>query len=136
MKITNNTRLFLIFITIQTLLCSCSQDVTEFYEDHKLVFWFNEEISRALLDDGAETLTFYVNNIAVATSSVDDVYWETAPSCDDSEAILAKALLSNKRNSFLLKVTDQTGFEYYTTIKNTIHPQSCNTIEIGISKLK
>ncbi|HQV77989.1 MAG TPA: hypothetical protein PLJ42_04690 [Chitinophagales bacterium] len=135
-KTSNKTILLLIFIAIQTMLSSCSQDVTEYYEDHKLVFWFDEETSRSLLDDGAETLTFYVDNKVVATSSVDDVYWETAPLCDDSEAISTKALLSNKRNSFLLKVVDQTGFEYYTDVKNTIHPQSCNAIKIGISRLK
>ena len=120
-----------LFITIITLLSSCAQDPTEFLEYHKMVFWFNEETSRNLLDDGAETLTFYVDNEVVATSTVDDVFWETAPSCDDSTAITANVLISNKRYKIEIKVKDQTGFVYYYDFTNTINPLSCNAIQVG-----
>jgi hypothetical protein len=114
-----------------TLLGSCAQDPTEFLEYHKMVFWFNEETSRNLLNDGAETITFYVDNELVATSTVDDIFWTTAPSCDESTSISANALISNKRDKFVFTVKDQTGFVYYYDIKNTIHPLSCNAIEVG-----
>lgn len=131
MKAIRKTCFMSLFITIMTLLSSCAQDPTEFLEYHKMVFWFNEETYVKLLDDGAETLTFYVDNEVVATTNVDDVFWTTAPSCDDSTAITANVLISNKRNKFVFTVKDQTGFVYYYDIKTTIHPLSCNAIEMG-----
>lgn len=131
MKSIRRTCFMSLFITIMTLLGSCAQDPTEFLEYHKMVFWFNEETSRNLLNDGAETLTFYVDNELVATSTVDDIFWETVPSCDESTSISANVLISNKRDKFVFTVKDQTGFVYYYDIKNTIHPLSCNAIEVG-----
>jgi hypothetical protein len=114
MNAIRKTCIMSLFITIMTLLSSCAQDPTEFLEYHKMVFWFNEETSRNLLDDGAETLTFYVDNEVVAKTSVDDVFWSTAPSCDDSTAITFTIVLISKNDSNIeIKVKDQTGFEYY-----------------------
>lgn len=125
-----------ILLVFLSLLNSCSQNVLDVGDRYKIVFWFNEVNSRLLLDDNAETLTFYVNGNAAATSSVDDVYWETAPSCNDSTAIITYADLLPKNRTIFYKVTDQTGFEYFNGTY-TLVANSCNVIEIGpVTKFK
>ncbi|MBK8352373.1 MAG: hypothetical protein IPL21_12010 [Saprospirales bacterium] len=64
-----------LFITIMSLLSSCSQNFLEVGDRYKVVFWFDEATSRQLLDDGADSLTFYINyNNAVIKTSVDDFF--------------------------------------------------------------
>ena len=126
-KISNNLITLSFLALIVTLLSSCSQDVGDRY---KVVFWFNEDNSRLLLDDGAETLSFSINGQVVATSPVDDIFWETAPSCDDGEAIKTQVDLLPRNSNIIYSVTDQTGFVYFNGNKQLI-TNSCNAIEIG-----
>jgi len=118
------------------LISSCSQNVLDVGDRYKVVFWFNEANSRLLLDDNAETLTFYINNNAVATSYVDDIFWTAAPSCDDTNAITTQVDLLPRNRTIFYKVTDQTGFEYFSGTQQLI-TNTCNAIEIGpITKFK
>ena len=136
MKSINKIIASTLLVAILSLLSSCSESIFDVGDRYKIVFWFNEETSGLLRDDNAETLTFYVNNKAVETSSTDDIYWETAPSCDDSTAIITHADLLPKNNTIFYKVTDQTGFEYFSGTR-TLVTNSCNAIEIGpITKFK
>ena len=127
-----------LFITIMTLLSSCSQNIFDVADRYKVVFWFNEETSRQLLDDGADSLTFYINyNNAVIKTSVDDVFWSTAPSCDDSTALSFTIDLLPKESNIYFTLKDQTGFEYYSSTFQLLPHNSCNAIEIGpITKFK
>lgn len=87
MKSLNKTIALFFFTLPIALLSSCSQSIFDVADRYKVVFWFNEETSRQLLYDGADTLTFYVNFKAVATSPVDDIFWTATPACDDTTAI-------------------------------------------------
>lgn len=127
-----------LFITIMSLLSSCSQNFLEVGDRYKVVFWFDEATSRQLLDDGADSLTFYINyNNAVIKTSVDDVFWTTAPSCDDSTALSFTIDLLSKESNIYFNVKDQTGFEYYSSRFQLLPHNSCNAIKIGpITKFK
>ncbi|MEZ5055368.1 MAG: hypothetical protein R2807_11520, partial [Chitinophagales bacterium] len=106
---------------------SCTENIFDVADRYKVVFWFNQETSSALLNDGAETLTFYINDKAVATSNIDDIYWETAPSCDDTSAISTTIDLLPKLSTISYKVTDQTGYEYFNGTQN-LTTNYCNKI--------
>ena len=134
----NKTLAFLLFVIAISSLSSCSQNFLEVGDRYKVVFWFNEETSRQLLDDGADSLTFYINyNNAVIKTSVDDVFWTTAPSCDDSTALSFTIDLLSKESNIYFNVKDQTGFEYYSSRFQLLPHNSCNAIKIGpITKFK
>ena len=138
MNAIRKTCLMAIIITIMSLLSSCSQNFLEVGDRYKVVFWFDEATSRQLLDDGADSLTFYINyNNAVIKTSVDDVFWTTAPSCDDSTALSFTIDLLSKESNIYFNVKDQTGFEYYSSRFQLLPHNSCNAIKIGpITKFK
>ncbi len=138
MKSIRKTCFMSLFITIMSLLSSCSQNFLEVGDRYKVVFWFDEATSRQLLDDGADSLTFYINyNNAVIKTSVDDVFWTTAPSCDDSTALSFTIDLLSKESNIYFNVKDQTGFEYYSSRFQLLPHNSCNAIKIGpITKFK
>ena len=134
----NKTFSFLVLAIAISSLSSCSQNIFDVADRYKVVFWFNEETSRQLLDDGADSLTFYINyNNAVIKTSVDDVFWSTAPSCDDSTALSFTIDLLPKESNIYFTVKDQTGFEYYSSTFQLLPHNSCNAIKIGpITKFK
>jgi len=138
MKSIRKTCFMSLLITIMALLSSCSQNFLEVGDRYKVVFWFDEATSRQLLDDGADSLTFYINyNNAVIKTSVDDVFWTTAPSCDDSTALSFTIDLLSKESNIYFNVKDQTGFEYYSSRFQLLPHNSCNAIKIGpITKFK
>lgn len=113
-----------------TLLSSCSQSIFDVADRYKTVFWFNETTSRALLDDNADSLFIYVNYKLVASTAVDDIFWATAPSCDDNTAITKEIDLLRKENPIIVSVKDQTGFVYFNK-SQSLTTNSCNAIEIG-----
>lgn len=128
--------LYASLILFMFICISCSQNVLDVADRYKIVFWFNEANSRLLLDDGAETLTFYVNGHAVATSAVDDIFWTSAPACDDSLSIFAQVDLFPRNRTIIYSIKDQTGFEYLNG-SSMLSTNFCNTIEIGpITKFK
>jgi len=134
----NKTFSFLVLAIAISSLSSCSQNIFDVADRYKVVFWFNEATSRQLLDDGADSLTFYINyNNAVIKTSVDDVFWSTAPSCDDSTALSFTIDLLPKESNIYFTVKDQTGFEYYSSTFQLLPHNSCNAIKIGpITKFK
>lgn len=78
-----------------------------------IVFWYNQANSVFLVNDGATSLTYYVNG-AVVGSSAASVYWTGAPNCDQSGSVTVKKDLGSvKSKSFTYSVKDQTGYEYY-----------------------
>lgn len=134
MKSLNKTISLFFFTLLITLLSSCTRDIFDVADRYKVVFWFDEETSRQLLYDGADTLTFYVNYKAVATSTVDDIFWTTAPSCDDTTAISVQLSLLHKENPIIFYIEDQNGAIYYSGTKSLsselLSPGYCNTIEL------
>ena len=135
-KILNKTAFLMFLVIIISFLSSCSQNVFDVADRYKVVFWFNETNSRSLLDDGADTLTFYINYQPVKKTAVDDVFWTAAPSCDDSTALSLLIDLLPRESKIYFSVKDQTGFEYYNGTQQLLI-NSCNAIEIGpITKFK
>ena len=137
MNAIRKTCLMAIIITIMSLLSSCSQNIFDVADRYKVVFWFNEANSRLLLDDGADSLTFYINYQPVKKTSVDDVFWTAAPSCEDSTALSLTIDLLPRESNIYFTVKDQTGFEYYSSTFQLLPHNSCNAIKIGpITKFK
>lgn len=122
-----------LLLIVISLISSCTQDNVG--DRYKVVFWFNESNSRLMLDDGANSLTFYINEKAVATSVVDDVFWATAPACESANAITAHVDLLPREKTIRFKVIDQSGFEYASGTTNLV-TNYCNTIEIIPSDTK
>lgn len=129
-----------LILMIISLVSSCSDGIFNVHEQYKLVFWFNESSSRTFLDDGADSLTIYVNGKSVAKTPVDDVYWATSPTCDDKTAITATITLKpSQAEKVFISAKDQTGFEYQSSVlnlKSTLENNYCNSIEIVPSELK
>lgn len=83
-----------------------------------VVFWYDSTASAGLQNDGALSLTFYINKV-VSGSSATSVSWPTAPVCGDNGAItVTEDLGKNKTQAYALSVQDQTGFEYWNAIVN------------------
>lgn len=90
-------------------------DGTCHYEG-KVVFWNNLYTSTSLLNDGAVSLTYYVDGQVVGSSAA-SVYWTGTPDCGQSVSI-TKDLGSVKNKSYSYSVKDQTGFEYWYGVLN------------------
>ena len=133
----NKTFSFLVLAIAISSLSSCSQNIFDVADRYKVVFWFNEANSRLLLDDGADSLTFYINYQPVKKTSVDDVFCTAAPSCEDSTALSLTIDLLPRESNIYFTVKDQTGFEYYSSTFQLLPHNSCNAIKIGpITKFK
>lgn len=90
----------------------CKDDGNCTYEG-KAVFWFNQATADSLINDGATSLTYYING-EVAGSAATNVYWTGAPDCGQSGSVtIVKDLGTSKSKSFTYSVKDQTGFEYF-----------------------
>jgi len=78
-----------------------------------VVFWFNKATSDSLLEDGATSLTYYVDDTIVGSSAT-SVYWTGAPDCGQEGSVtVIKKLGSVKSKSFTYSIKDQRGHEYW-----------------------
>ena len=80
----------------------------------QFVFWYNEAAAIGLVNDGAISLTYYVDTKIVG-SSVANVYWTGAPDCDQSGSVTVTKSLGNvKTQAYSYSVVDQTGWTYFS----------------------
>ncbi|MGB1248455.1 MAG: hypothetical protein ACPG4Z_06185, partial [Chitinophagales bacterium] len=96
---------------ITMFLTSCSKD-----EDTSgsVLFWYGESTSDFLINDDAQTLTYYVDDEIVGSSAT-SVFWTGAPDCGQNGSItVTKNLGGDASKVYSYSVIDQTGFEYYS----------------------
>lgn len=95
----------------------------------RVVFWFGQSASLGLQNDGATTLTYYVDGQVVGSSAT-SVYWTGSPDCGQNGSItITKDLGSVKNKSYTYSVKDQTGFEYWSGVLN-FTANTCSAVEL------
>jgi hypothetical protein len=83
-----------------------------------VILWYGQSASTGLQDDGATTLTYYVDGEIVGSSAT-SVYWTSSPDCGQNASItVTKDLGSVKNKSYTYSVKDQTGYEYWKGVLN------------------
>ncbi len=94
-------------------------------------FWYRESTSINLINNGATTLTYYVDGVEVGASPT-NVSWGANPGCDASIAVSVTKNLGNvKEQVFSYRVVDQTGVEYWNAT-TTFNAASCEGIELSL----
>jgi hypothetical protein len=95
----------------------------------QLVFWFGEETSSDMVDNGVNTLTYYVDGDVVG-SDASSVFWTGAPDCGQGGSISVKMDLGDdKSRTYSYYVEGQSGFEHWSGLV-TFEAQHCQTIEL------
>lgn len=90
---------------------SCKKSDGSCTYEGEAVFWYNQSIANFLVNDGAVSLTYYVNG-QIAGSSAANIYWTSAPNCG-SAVTIERDLGKNKSQSYSYSIKDQTGWEYW-----------------------
>jgi hypothetical protein len=84
----------------------------------RAVLWYGQTTSTELQNDGATSLTFYVDGQVVGSTST-DVYWTSGPECGQNGSITITKDLGNAKNkSYTYSVKDQDDFEYWSGVLN------------------
>lgn len=105
-----------------------SDDGSCMYEG-QVVLWYGENVAQKLVNDGANSLTFYVDNIIVGSSAA-NVYWTRRPDCESNGSItITKNLGNSKGRAHTYSVRDQTNHVYWNGILN-FSANTCEAIEL------
>ena len=84
----------------------------------KVVLWYNEITSKALIADGATSLIVKLNGSPVG-NTVTTIFWTANVECGaDGTLTIIKDLGNVKTQAFSYTVEDQTGFEYWAGTLN------------------
>lgn len=95
------------------------------------VMWYGEDAANFLVNDGATSLTFYVDGEIVGSSAA-DVFFTSAPDCGTNGSITVTADLGNVKSlSYSYEVIDQTGWTYWSGILN-FTAGNCAALELAL----
>lgn len=95
----------------------------------QIVFWYGQSTAQGLVNDGANSLLFYIDGSLVGSTST-SAFWSSAPDCGDNSSITAEADLGDVKSlAGVYSVRDQTGWEYWTGVVN-FTANDCRTIEL------
>jgi hypothetical protein len=95
------------------------------------VLWYNEAAATGLVNDGAVSLTFYVNGETVGSTAATQ-FWTGAPDCGSSSSVtVTKDLGTSTGASYTYSVVDQSGFVYWTGILN-FSANTCAVLELTL----
>lgn len=98
------------------------------YEGSALI-WFGEVTANELVSDGVSSLTYYVDNQVVGSSSA-SVFWFSRPNCGQNSTItITKDLASSKSKVYSYRVEDENGDIYWDGYLN-FTANSCEAIEL------
>lgn len=98
-----------------------------------IVLFYNEACSKGLRNDGAYTLTYYVDGQIIGTSST-SVFWTDIPECgEDGSISVTKDLGKIKTGTFSFSVKDQTNWEYWKGNIN-VYAHDCTVYRLAWSK--
>ncbi len=79
----------------------------------EVIFWYGKATSEFLVGDGAQTLTYYVDN-AIVGSTAATVFDTAEPACGQNGSItVTRDLGSEKSQTATYSIKDQTDHEYY-----------------------
>jgi hypothetical protein len=93
------------------------------------VFWYNQSVAQGLLDDGAVSLTYYLDGQLIGSSAA-GVYFTGAPLCDQTGLVnFTRDLGNSKSKAYQYEVIDQTGWVYWEGIVN-ISADECLQLEL------
>ena len=101
------------------------------------VFWYNETTAQGLVNDGAISLTYYVDGKIVG-SSASNVFWTgtEAPDCGQNGSVtVVKNLGHVKTQAYSYSVIDQRDWEYWGGIIN-FNANTCTAVKLNWSKKK
>ncbi len=74
-----------------------------------VVIWYGQATANNLVNDGSTSLTYYVDNQVVGSSSA-NIYFTSSPDCGQNGSITVEKDLGNlKQKSFSYKVMDDLG---------------------------
>ena len=108
---------------------AAEQDDGSCLYEGSIVFWYNQAASQGLVNDGATSLTFYLNGTIIGSTPA-NIYWNTVPNCGQAGSISVKEDLgSAKTHAYALSVKDQTGLEYWSATVN-IDANTCTQFEL------
>lgn len=111
----------------------CKRDDHSCQYQGSLLFWYGENTALGLVNDGAVSLTYYVDGNIVGSGSA-DIYWTGVPDCNQQGTItVTKNLGSSKNESYSYSIIDQTGWKYY---EGTAYfaANTCRKIELTWTK--
>lgn len=93
------------------------------------VFWYGQNTSTQLSNDGAITLTYYVNDNVVGSSAT-SVFWTASPTCRQNGSVTVTVDLGNATNkSYTYRVQDQDGWVYWEGVQN-FTANTCEAVEL------
>lgn len=96
----------------------------------RMVFWMNQATSTFLLNDGAVSLTYYLDGEVVGSAAA-STYFNGSPDCGTNGAVtITKDLLESKSLTGNLKIKDQTGHTYYD-LAVTFGANECLSVELN-----
>lgn len=94
------------------------------------VLWYDQTASQGLINDGATSLTFYVNGQIVGSTGT-NVYWTAAPNCGDTGSITVLQDLGDVKSlSYSYSVEDQTGWVYWSGVLN-FTANTCTGVQLS-----
>lgn len=98
-----------------------------------VVFWFDEEASIGLIDDGAISLTYWLDGELVGSSAT-SVFWTDAPACGQNASITAtKNIGTRKTGNYQFEIIDQDDWTYWEGTV-TIEANVCLQLQLLWSK--
>jgi len=77
-----------------------------------VVFWYDQTTSQNLIDYLSASLTFYVDGNVIGSTGT-NVYWASAPDCENGSVAKTFQLGNVKTQSFSYKVIDDWGDEIW-----------------------
>ena len=117
-------KISIVFIFI--LLFSCKKEETY---TGSVIFWYDSSMSDFFVNDGAVSLTFYVNNQIVGSTAT-SVYWNSEPNCGQNATITHEQELGeNKSQTYTYKIKDQRNHTYVEDIIN-INADRCLIVKL------
>jgi hypothetical protein len=100
-----------------------------------MVFYYDEATSAQLVQDGAISLTYYLDDEIIGSSAA-DTYWTGVPYCGDNGAIsVDKYWEADRTKTYSYSVVDQTGWEFWSG-PITFHANTCVSTQLSAFKRK
>lgn len=94
-----------------------------------VIFWYDQQVSQDLINDGATSLIIEVNGQNAASTGT-NVYWTAEPNCGDPGSIsVSMSLGDSKAQTYSYRIVDQTGWVYWESTV-TIQANTCQPVQL------
>jgi hypothetical protein len=100
-----------------------------------MVFFYDEATAAQLVQDGAITMTYYVDGKEIGSSDA-ALYWTGPPDCgQDGSVGIDKYWENDRTKTYSFSAQDQTGWEFWGN-PVTFHANTCVTMQLMANKRK